>query len=91
MKLTSKERQQLKAKAHALRPVVLIGNQGLTENVQMEIGRALHDHELIKIRLSGSDREQKRQTFAEISATHQAELIQLVGNIGVVYLKRPTA
>ncbi len=89
--MTSKERQVFKAKAHALKPVVIVGNQGLTENVNMEIARALYDHELIKIRIMAADRQAKKDIFAEIGKIHKAELIQLVGNIGVLYLKSDKA
>jgi RNA-binding protein YhbY len=51
MPLSPKERQVMKAKAHALKPIVGLGNQGLTANVHSEIDRGLYDHELIKIRL----------------------------------------
>ena len=87
MTLTPKLRQQLKAKAHALKPVILIGNNGLTDAVQNEINRALHDHELIKIRIMTQDRELRRQLYEKICQSSQAELIQSIGNIGVIYKK----
>lgn len=85
MKLSSKERQQLKGRAHKLKPVVMIGNHGLTESVHKEIARALFDHELIKIRIGGEDRDVRRACFAEICAHHKAEPVQLIGMIGVIY------
>lgn len=85
MALTSKQRQQLKAHAHRLRPIVYIGHNGLTEAVNKEIDRALNDHELIKLRIQHEDREIRRELFNEISRIHHAELVQVIGNIGVLF------
>ncbi|EKD71272.1 MAG: hypothetical protein ACD_46C00222G0005 [uncultured bacterium] len=87
MSLTPKQKQHLKALAHRLKPVILIGNNGLTEAVNKEIDRALSDHELIKIRIAGEDRDLRRAMYTEICAYHRAELIQSIGNIGVIYRK----
>lgn len=88
MSLTPKGRQVLKARAHALKPVVLIGNQGLTEAVLKEIDRALTDHELIKVRIAGNDKEARQAAYAEICTNTKAELVQTIGHIAVLY--RPT-
>jgi RNA-binding protein len=85
MALASKQKQQLKALAHKLKPVVIVGNNGVTDNVNNEIERALDDHELIKMRINTDDRVMRKALFAEISAAHNAELIQTVGKIGVIY------
>lgn len=87
MAMPSKQRQQLKAKAHALKPVVIVGNNGLTKNVNEEVDRALTDHELIKVRVNSEDRDERKSIFAEISETHHAEILQLVGKIGILYRK----
>lgn len=83
--LNAKSKQQLKAKAHALKPVIIIGNKGLTDAVNKEINQALHDHELIKIRVQSEDRELRREIFNQICEQNQAELVQIIGRIGVVY------
>jgi RNA-binding protein len=85
MSLSNKDKQQLKARAHKLKPVVIVGNNGLTETVNMEIDRALTDHELIKMRINSEDREVRRALYAEIVALHHAELVQQVGKIAVLY------
>ncbi|HXC58639.1 MAG TPA: YhbY family RNA-binding protein, partial [Steroidobacteraceae bacterium] len=56
MILSEKQRRHLKGLAHPLKPVILMGNAGLTEGVVAETQRALADHELIKVRLPGLDR-----------------------------------
>jgi RNA-binding protein len=81
-------RQVLKTKAHQLKPVVMIGGKGLSEPVHVEIARALHDHELIKIRVSGEDRDARKAMIADICLTHQAAIVQQIGHIVAIYKKR---
>jgi len=87
MPISSKFKQKLKAQAHALKPVVLLGNQGLTEAVQAEIENALIAHELIKVKIPGEDRELRKTIADEICKTRQAELVQMIGSICVIYRK----
>lgn len=91
MPLTPKVRQQLKAKAHKLKPIVMLGNKGLTAAVKKEIDIALNSHELIKIRVSTNDRDEKKAIVAEICESASAEAVQLIGNICVLYRKNESA
>jgi RNA-binding protein len=87
-KLTSAERQSLKARAHRLDPVVLIGTAGLTPAVTAEIDRALHAHELIKIRIAGDDRGRRTVLMDSICAATSAAPVQQVGKVLVIYRRR---
>lgn len=87
MSLSPKTKKVLKGKAHVLKPIVSIGNKGLTEAVIKEIDVALNDHELIKIRLHSEDREMRRQFLAQICEATTAELVQVIGKLGVIYRK----
>lgn len=87
MSLTTKHKQQLKAQAHKLKPVVLLGNQGLTPAVEAEIDRALNDHELIKIRVANEDNSERQQIIEKICQATAAESIQIIGKIGILYRK----
>ena len=89
MKLNRAFARTLKAKAHSLNPVVMLGQHGLTEAVHAEIDNALTKHELIKIRVNAEDRTVRQQYIEQIVAQHQAELIQTIGHIMVIYRKRP--
>lgn len=89
MALTPKQKQQLKGLAHALKPIILLGNQGLTDAVKKEANRALADHELIKVRIPVQDRDERRQLFQELCEACEAELVQSIGSIGVLYRRRP--
>ena len=88
MSLTTKQKQQLKAQAHQLNPVVMLGNQGFSAAVKKEMDRALKDHELIKIRIAEKDRDSRRALLAEICTSCEAELVQTIGSVGVIYKKR---
>jgi len=91
MAVTTKIKQQLKAKAHHLKPLILMGHLGLTKPVHAEIERALTNHELIKIRLPTQEKAEKKALVSDISKEHNAVIIQLVGNIGTFYRKREEA
>jgi putative YhbY family RNA-binding protein len=87
--LTPAERQALKGRAHGLRPVVLIGADGLTPAVLAEIDRALKAHELIKIRVPAADRNARERLLAEVCAATAAAPVQHIGKILVLYRARP--
>ena len=87
--LTPSDRRELKARAHALKPVVMIGNDGLTPSVIAEINRALKSHELIKIRVAGDDRDARAAALVEICTQTGAEPVQHIGKILVVFRMNP--
>ncbi|WP_372627384.1 ribosome assembly RNA-binding protein YhbY [Arsukibacterium sp.] len=85
MSLTNKQKQFLKAKAHDLKPVILLGSNGLTEGVVAEIEVALNFHELIKIKVPTEDREQKVLIMDAIIRETKAEKVQVIGKTLVLY------
>lgn len=87
MSLNKDQKHQLRVLAHALKPVVMVGNLGLTQAVQLEIYRALEDHELIKIKISIGDRSQRKHITDAILQEQAAELIQAIGHVIVIYRK----
>ena len=87
--LSPRERQLLKARAHVLRPVVLLGAAGLTDKVMHEIDRALAAHELIKIRVPADDREVRAQIFDEVAEKLDAAKIQSIGKTIVLFRPAP--
>ena len=86
--LTPRERAQLKARAHALEPVVQVGHAGLSESVAAELERALTAHELIKVRI-GADREARAELAAAICARTGAAQVQSVGKVLVLFRPSP--
>jgi len=87
--LNPAERRGLRAQAHHLHPVIMIGEAGLTPAVLKEIDIALKSHELIKIRVLGDDRERRSRLDGEICAALGASPVQKIGKILVLYRQRP--
>jgi putative YhbY family RNA-binding protein len=87
--LNAAERRALKARAHHLHPVVMVGDAGLTPSVLHEIDVNLKSHELIKIRVFGDDRAARAALVEDISAKLDAALVQHIGKILVIYRPRP--
>ncbi|WP_445767968.1 ribosome assembly RNA-binding protein YhbY [Rheinheimera sp.] len=85
MSLTNKQKQFLKAKAHELKPVVLLGGNGLTEGVVAEIDNALNFHELIKVKVPTEDREQKVLIMDAIIRETKADKVQVIGKTLVLF------
>ena len=83
------ERRALKAQAHSLVPVVMIGDHGLTPAIIREVDRNLKAHELIKIRASTDDREQRTKWFDEICDALNAAPVQHIGKIYIVWRDSP--
>lgn len=85
MSLNNKQIRVLRTRSHSLKPVVLIGGAGLTDNVINEINQALDYHELIKIKVNADDRENKKTMIDQISTQTDSELIQTIGHMGIFY------
>lgn len=85
MSLNKKQIQYLKGEAHSLKPVVLLGNNGLTEAVIAEIDYALNHHELIKVKIPTDDREVKGLIVDAICRETEATKVQLIGKTLVIY------
>lgn len=86
--MNSVEKKKLKAEAHPLKPVVIVGNAGLTAAVIKEINLALDVHELIKVKVR-AEREERININTEICNETQAELIGTIGQIVILYRKNP--
>jgi RNA-binding protein len=82
------DKKKFKAQAHALNPVVMIGQAGLTDAVLAEIEIALNTHELIKIRIR-AEREERKLISEKICQNTNAALIQSIGQITVIYRVKP--
>lgn len=87
--LTERQRRHLRGLAHELKPIVRLGNAGLTDAVTTETARALHDHELVKVKSPGGDREARDAIFVELAQRTSSALVHRIGNVAVLY--RPNA
>ena len=89
MPLTEKMKHELRGRGHTLRPVVSIGNAGLSKAVLREIELSLEHHELMKIKVGGTERDERKQIITRICERFDAELVQAIGHIALIYRKHP--
>ena len=87
--LSERQRRHLRGLAHPLKPVVRLGNAGLTEAVARETGSALLRHELIKVKAPGGDREARDALFEALAARTASALVHRIGNVAVLYRPHP--
>ena len=87
-KLTGAQRKHLRGLAHALRPVVQIGKQGLTEAAIRQVDEALNDHELIKVQ-AAVPRAEKREVAARLASELDAEVAGQIGHVIILYREHP--
>jgi len=87
--LTTRERSHLKARAHALEPVVHVGHHGATPELIAEIDRALTAHELIKVRIGSDNRAARRTLGDEVAAQTDAAVVHRVGKVVILWRPRP--
>src|SRR5262245_238135 len=89
--LTAKDKRRLRQVAHHLQPIVTIAERGLTEGLVGETRRALTDHEIIKIKINVSDRDVRKELGAALAADCDAEVVQVIGKVWVLYRPNPDA
>lgn len=87
--LTARERAHLKARAHALEPVVHAGSSGVTDTLVAEVDRALTAHELIKVKVAAEDRRERVAIGDEICARTEATAVHRIGKVLILWRPRP--
>ena len=87
--LSASRRSELRAQAHKLSPVVIIGDKGLTDEVIAEVDRSLKAHELIKVRAATDDRDARGAWMEAICAKLEAHPVQQIGKVLVIYRQNP--
>ena len=88
MTLTDRQKKFLRSAAHDLKPIVTVGDKGITVTVTKELHGALEHHELIKIKVRAGDREVRNAAIAELAEKTSATLISRIGNIATLYRPR---
>ncbi len=88
MKLTERQRKYLRRLAHDMKPVVQVGNAGLTDGLLAELNNCLTRHELVKVKVRLGNRGLRDQTIDELSRITGAEIIQRVGNTASLFRPR---
>jgi RNA-binding protein len=85
MSLSKNQIKHLRGLCHALRPVVMLGQKGLTQEVLDELEIALKHHELVKIKVAVDDRELRQKIIESLCETSQSEVVQSIGKTVSVF------
>jgi RNA-binding protein len=89
MTLSDKQLRFLRGRAHALKPVIQVGNKGVTAAVLAETRRALTDHELIKLRFQGIERLARDALLAQLLGATDSQLVTRIGHVAVLFKPHP--
>lgn len=83
--LTPRQIRYLRGLAHGLRPLLRVGQQGVTPPLLAELDAALEAHELIKVRIAASDRQERLKRLAALAAGSGAEIVQTIGHTATLF------
>ena len=86
--LKGSQRKYLRSQAHHLKPLVIIGRNGINKQVIGSVDLALKDHELIKVKF-GEFKEAKKEMSGEIANATKSEVVGIIGNIAILYRQHP--
>jgi RNA-binding protein len=89
MLLSSHQKRYLRGLAHALDPVILVGQKGVTPSLVKELDGALAHHELVKVKLADADRDDRADSIELLREGTKAELVQTIGRIACFYRRNP--
>lgn len=89
MSLSSSQKRYLRGLAHALSPVIMVGNKGVTPTLISEFSTALDRHELVKVKLAGDDRAARRDQIAALADTLNADVVQSIGHVASYFRRNP--
>ncbi|MBT8421839.1 MAG: ribosome assembly RNA-binding protein YhbY [Gammaproteobacteria bacterium] len=88
MKLTERQKKHLRGLAHSLKPVISLGDKGVTDSFLQELNSTLEHHELIKVKVKTGDRDSRDTIIDELTQQLSAALISRVGNVATLYRPR---
>ena len=89
MSLSEKQRRHLRGLGHSLKPIIFIGQAGASAAVIAEAARALHDHELVKVRVTGLERGARDAAVDSLAGGTQSEIVGRIGHTAVLYRRNP--
>lgn len=87
MPLSKNQIKHLKTLSHDLKPVIMVGQNGVTENILKELEIALDFHELVKIKIAGEDKESRAEMIKQLSSAASVEIVQKIGKTLTLYRK----
>jgi RNA-binding protein len=89
MPLSSHQKRYLRGIAHALDPVIMVGQKGVTPALLKEFDGALIHHELVKVKLADADRDDRAETIEALCESSKSELVQTIGRVASFYRRNP--
>jgi RNA-binding protein len=89
MKLGESQKKFLRGLGHQLRPLLMVGEAGLSDTVLAEFESTLAHHELVKVRVRVGDRASRDEIISRLCTDHAATLIQRIGNVALLYRENP--
>jgi RNA-binding protein len=89
MSFTESQKKYLRGLGHALKPLILVGDAGLTDSVRAEFESTLAHHELIKVSVRVGERKLRDSIIKDLCTASGATLIQRVGNMALLYRENP--
>ena len=85
MSLSTSQKRYLRGLAHALSPIVMVGNKGITPSLIKEFGSALDQHELVKVKIGGEGRAARAEQIDALAEQASAEVVQRIGHIATYF------
>ncbi len=85
MTLSEPQKKYLRGLGHQLKPVIMIGDAGLSDSVFNEFCSSIEHHELIKVRVRAGDRKTRDNIINELCDRGSAELVTRIGNVALMY------
>ncbi len=85
MKLSESQKKFLRGLGHQLKPVIMVGDGGLSESLLQEFCSTIEHHELIKVRVRAGDREMRDSIISDLCHQGSAKLVTRIGNVALVY------
>jgi RNA-binding protein len=89
MDLSESQKKYLRGLGHALKPVVMVGDSGVTDSVMAELDSCLDHHELVKIRVKVGDRSARDEAIRKLAEVSAATVVQRIGNMALLYRVNP--
>jgi RNA-binding protein len=89
MSLTEKQRRHLRGLGHGLKPIIFVGQAGASAAVIAEAARALTDHELVKVRVTGMERDARDAALDLLASGTKSEIVGRIGHTAVLYRRNP--
>lgn len=89
MDLSESQKKYLRGLGHNLKPLIMVGDAGLSEPLLAEYEATLAHHELIKVKLRATDRVTRDKMIEQLCTNHSAGLVQRIGNVALVYRENP--